>query len=318
MWTFLLSLVVAFSSAEVVDRIFATVNDEIITDSDLTEYHKQLKSRLLYEDLLFPDEKSINDALNDRNILIEKLIGEKILDSEAKKLGIGVTPERVDKEITKRGGAKHLTGLLTQKGLTLADYRAFLTKSIARSEVINYFVNSKIKVSDDDIMDFYVTASKGKVSGQGFEYNLSHILIDPKSSKNKGSARELADEARKSIEQGQSFASAHRRFSANKDESFGTFKSGEMLPVIESAISNLKTGETSGVVESPMGFHIFRLNSKRVVNNPEFEKRKQQIFQHLYTKAYSEQLTYWLGQKRRAAVVKINELATAPKTNEKK
>lgn len=317
MWTFLLALVVSFSSAEVVDRIFATVNDEIITESDLGDYQKQLKSRLLYEDLLFPDEKSINEALTDRNLLIEKLIGEKILDSEAKKLGVNITPERVDKEIAKRGGAKHLSGLLAQKGMTLTDYRQFLQKSIARSEVINYFVNSKIKISDDDIMDFYVSASKGKVSGQGFEYNLSHILIDPKSSKNKSSARELADEAKKNIEQGQSFAAVHRRYSANNDESFGTFKSGEMLPAIESAISNLKTGDTSSVVESPMGFHIFRLNGKRVVNNPEFEKRKQQIFQHLYTRAYSEQLTYWIGQKRRSAVVKINDLAPA-KTNEKK
>lgn len=317
MWNVLLTLIISISSAEVVDRIFATVNDEIITESDLGEYHKQLKSRLLYEDLLFPDEKSINEALNDRKVLIEKLIGEKLLDSEAKKLGVNITPERVDKEVAKRGGAKHLSGLLGQKGMSLDDYRQFLQKSIARSEVINYFVNSKIKIADDDIMDFYVTASKGKVSGQGFEYTLSHILIDPKSSKSGSGARELADEAKKSLEQGQSFAAVHRRFSANNDESFGTFKSGEMLPVIESAISNLKTGDTSNVVQSPMGFHIFRLNGKRVVNNPEFEKRKQQIFQYLYTRAYSEQLTYWIGQKRRSAVVKINSLPPA-KPNEKK
>ncbi len=318
MWTFFIATAVFFSHAEVVDRIFATVNDEIITESDLDEYQKQLKSRLLYEDLLFPDDKSINEALNDRNVLIEKLVGEKILDSEAKKLGVNITQERVDKELAKRGGAKHLTTLLAGKGLTLTDYRNFLQKSIARSEVIGYFVNSKIKISDDDIMDFYVTASKGKVSGQGFEYNLSHILFDPSSSKNKSSARERAEEAKKQIEQGQSFSSVHRRYSSNKDDSFGTFKSGEMLPAIEAAIANLKTGETSGVVESPMGYHILRLNGKRVVNNPEFEKRKQQIFQHLYTRAYSEQLTYWLGQKRRSAVVKINELAPSAKPNEKK
>lgn len=307
MWTVLLSFVVFFSHAEVVDRIYATVNDEIITDSDVAEYHKQLKSRLLYEDLLFPDEKSINDALDNRTVLIEKLIGEKIIDSEAKKLGINITEERVNKEIQQKGGVKHLTDLLSKKGLTIKDYKDFLIKSIARREVINYFVSSKIKVADDDIMDFYVSASKGQAAGQGFEYNLSHILIDPRSSKTKGAAKDLALEARKNIEQGQSFSAVHRRFSSSKDDSFGTFKSGEMLPAIEAAITNLKTGESSSVVESPMGFHIFRLNSKRVVNNPDFEKRKQQIFQHLYTKSYSEQLTYWLGQKRRSAVVKINE-----------
>lgn len=307
MLNLLLSLVVFFSHADVVDRIYATVNDEIITDSDVAEYHKQLKSRLLYEDLLFPDEKSINTALENRDVLIEKLIGEKIIDSEAKKLGINITEERVNKEIQAKGGPKHLQSLLSQKGLTIKEYKDFLTKSLARREVIGYFVQSKIKISDDDIMDFYVSASKGTATGQGFEYNLSHILLDPRASKNKAGAKELADEAKKSLEQGQSFSAVHRRYSANKDDTFGTFKSGEMIPVIEAAVVNLKSGDTSAVVESPMGYHIFKLNSKRVVNNPDFEKRKQQIHQYLFTKNYSEQLIYWLGQKRRAAVVKINE-----------
>lgn len=304
---FMLNYFFNICSAETVDRVYATVNDEIITDSDIITYQQQLKSRLLYEDLLFPDEKSIDLAVNNRSELIEKLIGEKILDSETKKLGINITEERVNKEVQSRGGAKHLSDLLTKKGLSLKDYKDFLTKSLARKEVIGYFVSSKIKVADDDIMDFYVSASKGAASGQGFEYSLSHILIDPKSLKTVAAAKTLADEARKSIDQGQSFASVHRRYSSNRDDSFGTFKSGEMLPEIESAVSKLKTGETTPVVQSPMGLHIFRLNNKRVINNPDFEKRKAQIHQYLYTKSYSEQLTYWLGQKRRAAVVKINE-----------
>lgn len=80
-----------------------------------------------------------------------------------------------------------------------------------------------------------------------------------------------------------------------------------MLPAIEAAITQLKTGEVSAPVETPMGMHLFRLNSKRVVNNPDFEKRKAQIHQILFTKNYAEQLNYWLSQKRRTAVVKINE-----------
>ncbi|MCC6137929.1 MAG: SurA N-terminal domain-containing protein, partial [Bdellovibrionaceae bacterium] len=233
MMNIFLGLFLLFSSAESVDRIYATVNEEIITDSDIVEYHTQLKSRLLYEDLLFPDEKAISEALADRTVLIEKLIGEKILDSEAKKLGINMTEERVNKEVQTRGGAKHLSDLLTKRGLTLQDYRNFLFKSLARREVVGYFVSSKIKVADDDVMDFYVSASKGKASGQGFEYGLSHILVDPRSSKTKQAAKALVDEAKKNLEQGQSFASVHRRFSSNRDETFGTFKSGEMLPAIE-------------------------------------------------------------------------------------
>lgn len=304
----LLCATTAFSHGEVIDKIYATVNDEIITTSDLNDYQKQLQGHLLYEDFLFPNEESISAALKDRKVLIDKLIGEKILDSEAKKLGINVTDERITKEIEKKGGEKHLSGLLAGKGLKIADYRAFLKKSLARHEVVQFYVTTKVKISEDDVMDFYVSNMKGGAAGQGFEFNLSHILFPFNSAKGKEEARNQSQEAIKALGAGQSFSRVHEKFNPKaKDDSFGVFKSGEMLPVIEASIVKLKNGESSQIVESPMGFHIFRLNSKKVVNNPDFEKRKQQLFNVLFEKAYKEQLEYWLGQRRRMAVVKISE-----------
>jgi peptidyl-prolyl cis-trans isomerase SurA len=300
-------LILASSGQEVIDRIYATVNDEVITNSDISAYQKQLKSRLLYEDLLFADEAAIEASIKDRKILVEKLINEKILDSEAKKLGINISDDRVQKEVDGKGGEKHLSSLLSQKNLTIKDYKSFLKKSLARREVINYYVGSKIKISDDDILDYYTSQNKGASSGQSFEYNLSHILFTPDSSTSKEQALSSAQEALRLIAEGQSFSSVHSKYnSKNKDDQFGVFKSGEMLPVIENSIVKLKSGETSQIVQSPLGFHIFRVNQKKIVNNPDFERKRQQIFQILFTKGYKEQLDYWLHQKRRAAVVKIN------------
>lgn len=292
--------------AEVLDKVYATVNDEMITASDIEEYQKQLKNRLLYEDLLFADEASIDEATRDRKILIEKLISEKLLDSEAKKLGINISEDRVNKEIQSKGGPKHLSALLAQKGMDLKDYKKFLTKHLARREVVSYYVQSKIKISDDDILDFYASMNKGGAQGQGFEFNLSHILFPFSSEKERAAVQARSQEALKALSIGQSFSAVHSKYNPRqKDDSFGVFKSGEMLPAIENAIVQLKSGDTSQVVQSPMGFHIFKLNSKKIVNNPEFEKRKQQIFQILFAKNYKEQLDYWLSQRRRAAVVKI-------------
>lgn len=303
----LLTLSLFVGAQTLLDRIYATVNDEVITTSDIDSYQKQLKNRLLYEDLLFADEAAIESALKDRKLLVEKLINEKLLDSEAKKLGINVADDRVQKEIANKGGEKHLSSLLSQKSLTIKDYRAFLKKSLARREVINYYVGSKIKISDDDILDFYSSQNKGPSSGQGFEYNLSHILFPVEGSQNKDLALTRAQEALKMLAEGQSFSSVHGKYNPkSKDDSFGIFKSGEMLPVIENSIVKLKTGETSQIVQSPLGLHIFKLNQKKIVNNPDFEKRRQQIFQILFTKNYKEQLDYWIHQRRRAAVVKVN------------
>ncbi len=285
-------------SQNLIDRIYATVNDEVITTSDLDTYQKQLQGRLLYEDLLFSDDAAIEAATKDRKILIDKVINEKIIDSEAKKLGINVAEDRVLKEIAAKGGEKHLSSLLAQKNLTIKDYKGFLKRSLARREVINYYVGSKIKISDDDILDFYSSQTKGTSAGQGFEYNLSHILF---------TSEQKAREAQRMIAEGQAFSAVHNKYNPkSKDDSFGVFKSGEMQPAIENSISKLKANETSQVVQSPLGFHIFKLNQKKIVNNPDFERRRQQIFQILFTKNYKEQLDYWIHQKRRMAVVKVN------------
>lgn len=295
------------AQAEVIDRIYATVNDEMITTSDIKGYEKQLKGRLLYEDLLFPDAESIDKAIKSNKFLVNKLIDEKILDSEAKKLGINITADRINKEIASKGGAERLRPLLRQRGLTLQDYKDFLEKSLARREVISYYVSSKIKISDDDVMDFYVSQHKGAQAGQGFEFNLSHLLFTFSGKEEKKEAYKKAQSALKALQE-KSFSAVHSSHNPeNKEASFGTFKSGEMLPVIESAIVPLKTGETSTIVESPLGYHIFKLNSKKVIDNPEFEREKKQIFQYLFSKHYKEQLDYFLHQKRRSAVIKIND-----------
>lgn len=291
-----------FNHAVLVDGIYATVDDEMIAHSDISNYKKQLQGKLLYEDLLFADKGSIEESLNNKDQLIKKMIDEKILDSEAKKLGVNITNDRINKEVSQKGGPGQLAGLLRQKGLTLGDYKKFLKKSLARREVVTYYVTSKIKISDDDVMDYYVSKTGGQ-AGQGFEFSLSHILFETGSGKT--AAQKKAQLALAAL-QSSSFAKVQQKYNPGQDADFGKFKSGEMLPMIERAILPLKAGETSTIVQSPLGFHIFKLNGKKVVDNPDFNRVKKRIFQVLYAKNFKEQLDYWLHQRRKLAVIKIN------------
>jgi peptidyl-prolyl cis-trans isomerase SurA len=292
--------------AEVLDGVYATVNDEMISIGDIERTQKLLRKRAMFEDLLFPDDATIERALKDKNFLVDRIIGEKLLDSEAKKLGINVTDERINKDIQSKGGEAHLNGLLQKEGFSIKDYREFLKKSMARKEVVGYYVSSKIKISDDDIMDYYATSSKGTQSGQGFEFNLSHIIFPFHSATEKENAFGRAQAALKSLQLGQTFTSLHSKYNPKeKDDVFGVFKSGEMLPTIETAVGNMRAGDTSQIVETPLGYHIFKLNSKKVVNNPDFDRQRQQILNLLFAKNYKEQLDYWLNQRRKSAVVKV-------------
>ncbi len=81
-------------------------------------------------------------------------------------------------------------------------------------------------------------------------------------------------------------------------EALGTFKSGEFLPEIESAISNLKVGETTPVVKSRMGYHIVKLTGKKLTTDPKFEKAKEAIKARLLETSFKRQLKTSLQIKR--------------------
>lgn len=293
------------AQSTVVDRTYATVNGELIAQSDIPNYKKQLKKRLLYEDLLFPDEKAIDRALKDKDFLVRQIMNEKMIDAEAKKLGINITDERINKEIKNKGGVGQLTQLLNQQGLRLIDYKNFLKKSLARREVVNYFVTSKIKISDEDILDFYVSKSGGKATSQSFEYDIDHVLFSFNTKAEKKKAMAKAKSALADLSS-LSFLEVHKKYNGEEELSFGKFKTGEMLSSIEQPISQLKSGEHSPVIESPMGLHIFFLKEKGIVDNPDFRRVKKQIYQILFAQTYKEQLDYWLYGLKKNAIIKKN------------
>jgi peptidyl-prolyl cis-trans isomerase SurA len=87
----------------------------------------------------------------------------------------------------------------------------------------------------------------------------------------------------------------------------GVFKSKEFSKEFESAVETLSPGEHSKVVQSRVGFHILRLNSKKEIVDPAFEKEKARFRDILFEKTLKKQVKLYLEQKREEALIRINE-----------
>lgn len=111
----------------------------------------------------------------------------------------------------------------------------------------------------------------------GARLTVSHILLNfpaKATGAQRDSVRALAESLRKRAAAGESFASLARRYSedqatASKGGKLGTFGRGDMLPALDSAAFSLEPGQVSGVLESPYGLHILRVDDKTV---PGFEE----------------------------------------------
>ncbi|MCB0341551.1 MAG: peptidylprolyl isomerase [Pseudobdellovibrionaceae bacterium] len=302
-------LLVQLSYAKIVERIVAIVNQEIITLSDIEDFQSRLKKGGLVDQALL---KSVdkNKILANKEALVEQLINERIVDSEIKRLELTVPIERVEQEIrsiTRRNGISRdqLKTKLEQEGLKFSEYQDFVKSSLERRSLIEREVSSKIKISDEDVANFYVQNSTNKDT-LTFKYTISHILFKPDSQ-----GAERAEKVSKKIQSGATFESMASQFSEDPNFSqgglLGTFALNELSSEFQQAIKLLAENDVTSVVKSPMGFHIIKVNKKVLAPDPHFESNKEQLRESLFAQEFDKQFANWLEQKRQESFIRINE-----------
>jgi peptidyl-prolyl cis-trans isomerase SurA len=308
-----LTLFVCHARAELIERIVAIVNSEVITLTDINSYAERLRGGGLTDDLLIPDDDAKQAILSDKEKLLQTMISEKLIDSEVKRQNLQVPVEKVEQEI--RGIARRnnitrdqLKDAIQQRGVSFSQYQDFIKTGLERQSLIEKAVTSKIKITDQDVLNLYGQQNKGS-SNQAYEYTLAHALF----LKEKGgpvAAKVRAETFLKRIQAGGNFEKLAGEMS--EDPNFetggllGTFKTGEINPELEAAARDLSAGQTSGLVETKTGFHVLKVLNKKLIPDPKYEQEKEKLQQSLYEQAYKRQLQSWLEQLRQDAFIRIN------------
>jgi len=306
-------LLAAPAHAEIVEKTVAIVNSELVLQSDFTELsHRIGKAGMIDESLL--DGKSEASLKGSRKEQLDYLINEKVIESEIKRLNLSVTNDRVESEI-KETAKRHnvseeqLKSIIAGQGTTFEEYKAFLKNSIEKRNLVESEIISKLRISDEDALNEYLKTNPNNRPSID-EFGVAHIFFNPK----KGSPEEALKRAEVvlgKLRSGENFETLAQQFSEDPNfsagGSLGTFKSGEFLPEIESAISGLKEGETTPIVKSRMGFHIVKLTAKKLTADPKFERAKEHIKAQLMEASFKRQLKRWLQNKRDESFVRIND-----------
>jgi len=301
--------------ADVIERIVAIVNDDVITLSDMEKFSDRLRGGGLTDDLLIPDEATKQDVLKNREKLLQKMIDEKIIDSEVKRQSLSVPIERVEQEIrsiAKRNNVSRddLKAALKERGIDFAQYQNFIKTGLERQSLIEKAVTSRIKITEDDVLAAY-QAQTQNTEGQAFEYTLSHIYFQ--AAKDKGgapAAHARAEAVLKKLKDGTAFEKLASE--ASEDPAFetggmlGVFKPGELNRDLEQNVQKLGVGENTGVLPTQGGFHIVKLVRKRLISDPRTEGAREKIRAELYERVYKKQFQSWLEQLRQDAFVRIN------------
>ncbi|MGD2069027.1 MAG: peptidylprolyl isomerase [Gemmatimonadota bacterium] len=173
----------------------------------------------------------------------------------------------------------------------------------AIGELRDSMVTPDTTISDDELRTLY------EAEGSGVEVHARHILVAfPQNATSQAqidSVRRLAGELRDRALAGEDFAALAREFSddpgsASRGGDLGYFPRGEMVKPFDEAAFALQPGEISDVVETPYGYHVIRVEDRRV---PDFDEVRQRIRgQALRRRVFEAESTYVAGIMEGAGV----------------
>ena len=306
-------LVVPAHGAEIVDRIVAVVNDDIIT---LFELNRSIKP---YEDKIYalgyPEEKERKMLFKVREGVLNQLIDKKIEDQQIKRSNIKISEEQIDQTIERIKGKNFFTDedlrhALAKEGLTMEAYRENIKEEILRTRLVNLEVKSKIVITEEDISAYYekhVDTYGGKQ-----KYHLRNILITIPmfaDESKKLEIREKLDEILNKLNAGESFETMARNYSesstAPEGGDLGLFELDSLSPQLQKTIKGMKPGEVTPVLETDQGYQIFFLQEILKTSGKSLKEVSPEIQRILFEENADKKYQEWIEGLRKQSVIKI-------------
>jgi parvulin-like peptidyl-prolyl isomerase len=174
-------------------------------------------------------------------------------------------------------------------------------------KVVDREVRSGVMVADPEMKRYYQEHRDRFALPE--EYTLSQIFFRARASDDLPDRREKARDTMAQLKQGESFEDLALRYSDDPTGSrggrLGLVRQGELLPAIERGVTNLVPGGISEVIESPIGFHIVRLDDKKPKAFRPYEEVRQEIQALVFQQKSEDMFQAWLSDLKNKAYIEI-------------
>lgn len=319
--TLFISLSATPLKAEMVDRVIAVVNNDVITLSDLDAEGGSTFRKIAATTSSANLEAELAAARAD---ILETLIDKRLINQKAAEKKITVSEAEIDTvfdNILQRNNLtkEQLLAKLEEAGVDEKAYRVTLNTQILQNKLVGADVTSKIVVTEDMILDYYDTHYISQENSGG--YYLLQIGCSwedaenpdaPKAAQyaNKVDAQKRAEKAHKLATSGKDFAELARTYSdlPSKEDGgdIGTFQLDDMAADMRAAVSGIKPGDISEIIETSSGYQFFKLVSSgedAIVKKASYEAVKDSIKQELFDQEAKKAYAEWVKQLKDQAYI---------------
>ncbi|MCK9418275.1 MAG: peptidyl-prolyl cis-trans isomerase [Nitrospirae bacterium] len=278
---------VATVSADV--RVVATVNGDPITLAEFQERFGRTGIK--------PEREA---ELEIKVEFLNRLIERKMMLGEAQRKRIKVGLPEIDKkmEALRMEYGQDIKDLLASQGIDFEKWKSDIWEEIMIDRLIAREVNRHIAVAPSDVRRYY------QANAREFErperVRVRQIVV---------ATEEEARKVEELLQAGTDFATLAREKStapeAERGGDLGYFAMGEM-PAEFNVVFGLPKGGISGIVKSPYGFHVFKLEEKRGAGRMGLDEVSHGIAEKLQREKEDTRYKQWLKELRARTKFEVN------------
>lgn len=264
-------------------RTILKINGAEIDNSELLDY---AYFTVLEMDPLTVENQDVKDRIV-RNFIIHRLL----LD-EAKKRGLDIGDERSAKiagyiDKMEEGRAAENGDNETDEALKNR-LKKQMVENVLVQKMLTQVADTNVQVTDDELKAYY-EENKTRFNGKRTANVFMILTIE----------EEKAKEAMAQLKKGVPFAEVAEEYSISDEKKNGGnlgWISMDDYPEVFAEAFKLRAGETSGIIKSEYGFHIFRTVAYRDGENKRFDQVKSEIYARLYSQKQEESVRNFIDE----------------------
>jgi peptidyl-prolyl cis-trans isomerase SurA len=275
----------------ILEQVLVKVNGDIITKTDLEG--RQIAALRQRDPNLRPDsDAALQQALAEITpAVIVDAVDEILMVQRGKELGYTMTTERFNsiveniKKENKIETDEALEAALKQEGMTMADLRRQLERTMLVQQVQQAEVLQKLQVTDTELKTYY-DAHQNEFATVP-QITLREITINvPTTAKGinvaqDDAAKAKAEEVRAKIIAGEPFPRLAADYSDSGSKAngglVGPLSRSDLSEDLQQAIAGLETGDVTPVLRTTRGYQIIRIESLQETTTKSFEDSRNDI-----------------------------------------
>ena len=279
------------------NEVVLTINDEKITS-------KQFKKMLVEQKKIFKvqniQELKLEELTWFKNRVLDEIVKNTLLAQEIAKSNITIDQNELDEVLSqKREG--YIEGTLEKtlalENISSDEWEKSIKNMRLTKKLIQEHVNSKVSVSEKEMREYF---DKSDEFHKKEQVRALHIMVESEEE-----IREIQKEIRRKQK---SFSSLAKEYSLGPEGvqggDLGYFEAGQMPEEFDD-VFKLKINKVSDIIQTPYGFHLFKVVDKIQERKMDFEESRSSIKKILLKDLQEKVFHEWFLKLKRNARIDI-------------